>query len=121
MTDVTPIRDTEHRCGRRDRNNRYLKRQKSCPKQKHPPEKKGEVQMSHNVGGIERGIRIAIGLALLGIAFFHVLTGTLGIIAYIVGGVALLTGLVGYCPAWTVCGINTCAMKQAKMGSSKPV
>ncbi len=76
--------------------------------------------MSHNVGGIERGIRVAIGLVLLGIAFFHVLTGALGVVSYVVGGVALLTGLVGYCPAWAVCGINTCVTKQAKTGSSKP-
>jgi len=73
--------------------------------------------MSHNVGGIERGIRIGIGFLLLGIAFFHVLTGPIGIVAYVVGGVALLTGLVGYCPAWTVCGINTCEVKEAKAGA----
>ena len=76
--------------------------------------------MSHNVGGTERGIRVAIGLVLLGIAYFHVLTGALGVAAYVVGGVALLTALVGYCPAWAVCGINTCATKQANTGSSKP-
>ncbi len=76
--------------------------------------------MSHNVGGIERGVRVVIGVALFAIAFFHVLTGTLGIVAYVVGGVALLTGLIGYCPAWTACGINTCATKHAHTGSSKP-
>ena len=27
--------------------------------------------MSHNVGGIERGIRVAIGIVLLGSAFFQ--------------------------------------------------
>jgi hypothetical protein len=76
--------------------------------------------MSRNVGGAERGIRIAIGVLLLGSGFFHVLTGVLGVVAYVVGGIALLTGLIGYCPAWAVCGINTSAMKQAKAGSSKP-
>jgi hypothetical protein len=25
-----------------------------------------------------------------------------------VGAVALITGLVGYCPAWSIFGINTC-------------
>ena len=75
--------------------------------------------MSHNVGGVERGIRIAIGLVLLGVAFTHVLTGTIAIVAYVVGGVALLTGLVGYCPAWTVFGINTCGMKEAKAGARR--
>jgi len=72
--------------------------------------------MTHNVGGTERGIRVAIGVLLLGSAFFHVLTGVLGIVAYVLGGIALLTGLAGYCPAWTVCGINTCGVKEAKAG-----
>jgi hypothetical protein len=76
--------------------------------------------MSHNVGGLERGMRVAIGIVLLGSAFFHVLTGVLGVVAYVVCGIALLTGLIGYCPAWAVCGINTSSTKQAKFGSSKP-
>ncbi len=76
--------------------------------------------MSHNVGGIERGIRVTIGIVLLGSAFFHVLTGVLGIVAYVVGGIAVLTGLIAYCPAWAVCGINTSATKQTKTGSAKP-
>ena len=29
----------------------------------------------------------------------------------VVGIVALLTGTVGYCPAWTLFGINTCRVK----------
>ena len=40
--------------------------------------------------------------------------------AYVVGGIAFLTGLIAYCPAWAVCGINTSAKKQTKTGSAKP-
>jgi hypothetical protein len=29
----------------------------------------------------------------------------------VLGGVAMLTGLVGFCPAWKLFGINTCATK----------
>jgi hypothetical protein len=29
-------------------------------------------------------------------------------VMYVVGGVAMLTGLVGFCPAWRLFGINTC-------------
>lgn len=64
--------------------------------------------MTMNVGGVERGIRLTIGIALLALAFFHVIPGTAAIAAYIVGAVALITGLVGYCPAWSIFGINTC-------------
>ena len=69
---------------------------------------KGEKDMSHNVGGVDRGVRIIVGCALLALGFFHILTGTLAIAAYIVGAVALITGLFRFCPAWSIFGINTC-------------
>jgi len=64
--------------------------------------------MSKNVGAVDRGIRLVIGIALLALGFFHVITGTMAIVAYVVGAVALVTGSVSYCPAWSVFGINTC-------------
>jgi hypothetical protein len=73
--------------------------------------------MPHNVGGVERGIRIVVGLILLGIALFHVVSGVPAIIAYVIGGIALVTALIGYCPAWSVFGINTCGAKEAKAGT----
>jgi len=69
--------------------------------------------MSRNVGGIERTVRILIGLAFLAIAFFHVITGALAIVVYVVAAIALITGLFGYCPAWAVFGINTCRTKHS--------
>ena len=74
--------------------------------------------MSCNVGGIERAVRVLVGLALIGLAYFQVLTGGWDTLAYVVGGVALVTGFVGYCPAWAVFRINTCAPKPAKAGST---
>jgi Protein of unknown function (DUF2892) len=64
--------------------------------------------MTKNVGGVEQGIRLVIGIALLALAVLHIVTGTMAIAAYIVGVVALITSLIRYCPAWTVFGINTC-------------
>ncbi|HEV2305678.1 MAG TPA: DUF2892 domain-containing protein [Candidatus Acidoferrales bacterium] len=74
--------------------------------------------MCRNVGGIERGIRLLVGLVLLGIAFFHILTGALAIAAYVVDGIALVTGVVGFCPAWAICGINTRAARNARLAGS---
>src|SRR5450631_3263308 len=67
-----------------------------------------ETVMTKNVGGVEQGIRLVIGIALLALAVLHIVTGTMAIAAYIVGVVALITSLIRYCPAWTVFGINTC-------------
>jgi hypothetical protein len=67
--------------------------------------------MSFNVGGLDRGIRLVIGIVLIALAFFHIFTGVAGIIAYVVAGIALVTAILGFCPAWTLFGINTRAPK----------
>ena len=67
--------------------------------------------MEANVGGVERTIRVLIGLVLIALGLFHVLTGTGAIIAYVVGAIALITGLVRFCPAWKLFGINTSRMR----------
>lgn len=63
--------------------------------------------MPKNVGEVDRGIRIVIGIALLTMGLLHVVTGGLAIAAYIFGAVALITGVVRFCPAWSIFGINT--------------
>lgn len=74
--------------------------------------KKGEKEMLNNVGEVDRGIRIVVGIGLLVLAFLHVVTGTLAIVAYVVGAVALITGFIRFCPAWSIFGINTRAGAQ---------
>jgi hypothetical protein len=59
-----------------------------------------------NVGGIDRILRIVVGLVLIGLAA----TGSVGWWGWI-GVVPLLTGLVGACPAYKLLGMNTCPMK----------
>ena len=61
--------------------------------------------MSKNVGGIDRVLRIIVGLGLLSLLF--VLDGSqrwLGLI----GLVPLLTGAVSFCPLYPLVGFNTC-------------
>ncbi|MEO5660992.1 MAG: DUF2892 domain-containing protein [Polaromonas sp.] len=63
--------------------------------------------MKSNVGGIDRILRIAIGLVLIGLAA----TGTVGLWGWL-GVVPLATGLIGWCPPYALFGFNTCAMKR---------
>jgi hypothetical protein len=63
--------------------------------------------MLKNVGGIDRALRIAVGVVLIGLAA----TQTVGVWGYI-GLVPLLTGLAGRCPPYKLLGINTCSMKK---------
>ena len=68
--------------------------------------------MKTNVGMIDRAIRVVLGLGLLALAFVGPQTpwGYLGI-------VPLVTALVGYCPAYSLFGFRTCAMRS----DAKPV
>ena len=54
---------------------------------------------AQNVGGIDRIIRIALGLALIVIGFF-ILGSTAGTLVGAIGFISLLTGLVGWCPLY---------------------
>ena len=58
-----------------------------------------------NEGLVDRLIRIAVGLVVLSLAFVGPQTpwGYIGVIP-------LITGIVGYCPAYRLFGINTCAV-----------
>ena len=62
--------------------------------------------MKRNVGNIERGLRIIVGLVLIGLAA----TQTVGIWGWL-GVVPLATGILGWCPPYAIFGFNTCAMK----------
>ncbi|MBP8305986.1 MAG: DUF2892 domain-containing protein [Burkholderiaceae bacterium] len=64
--------------------------------------------MKTNSGGLDRVLRVLAGLVLIALT----LTGVIGAWGWI-GIVAVLTGAVGYCPAYSLLGINTCPMKRA--------
>lgn len=66
--------------------------------------------MTKNVGGIDRIARIVLGLALL-IGFAFNPSGAYSWL-YLFGIVPLATGLIGWCPPYSLLGINTCTMKK---------
>jgi hypothetical protein len=59
-----------------------------------------------NVGGIDRVLRIIVGLALISLVFVgpQVVWGWVGV-------VPLLTGIFKFCPAYTLFGIKSCSTK----------
>lgn len=63
--------------------------------------------MKVNVGGIDRILRIVVGIALIGLT----LAGTIGAWGWI-GVLPLATGLFRVCPAYSLIGVNTCGMKK---------
>jgi hypothetical protein len=62
--------------------------------------------MTANIGGIDRVLRIIVGLAVMALAAI----GTVGWWGWL-GIVPLLTGVVGWCPPYAMLGLGTCRTK----------
>ena len=60
--------------------------------------------MKTNVGGIDKTIRIIVGIGLISLVFVGPQTvwGWIGV-------VPLATAIIGWCPPYSLLGINTCA------------
>ncbi len=60
--------------------------------------------MTRNVGGVDRILRIIIGLGLISLVYVGPQTpwGWIGVIP-------LLSAIVGFCPAYRLIGVNTCS------------
>ena len=66
--------------------------------------------MKKNVGGIDRILRIVVGLALIAGYFFNA-DATYSWL-YLLGIIPLATGLMSNCMLYTILGINTCPAKK---------
>ena len=65
--------------------------------------------MKANVGGIDKILRVIVGLVLITLAA----TGMVGVWGWI-GVIPLVTGLVGWCPLYRLLGMNTCPMNKGR-------
>lgn len=63
--------------------------------------------MPINEGKLDRALRVIVGLVLIALVFIGPKTpwGWVGV-------VPLLTGLIGFCPLYTVLGLNTCPLNK---------
>jgi hypothetical protein len=64
--------------------------------------------MNRNEGNVDRVVRAAVGVILIGAAVL----GVIGPWGWI-GIVPLVTAAVGWCPLYAALGMNTCGMKKA--------
>jgi hypothetical protein len=71
-----------------------------------------------NVGTIDRIVRVVIGVTALVAGYFW-LAGISQTVAYAVGIIALLTGLVARCGLYTLCNKSTCQVKPSMAVSGK--
>jgi hypothetical protein len=68
-----------------------------------------ENSMKKNAGNVDRALRVVIGLALIGLT----VTGTIGVWGWI-GIVPIATAAMGFCPLYSLLGMNTCPMEAKK-------
>ena len=61
--------------------------------------------MKHNVGNLDRAIRVALAAALF--SLFYFLDGGLQWLG-LIGLVPLVTAFAGFCPLYTLFGASTC-------------
>ena len=61
--------------------------------------------MKNNVGGIDRSLRIVAGIAVIAAGvFYQNYWGAIGL-------VPLVTGAIGWCPAYRLFGMSSCSVK----------
>lgn len=64
--------------------------------------------MKKNVGIADKAVRIVVALILAVLYFTEVISGTIGIVALVAGGIFLATSLINFCPLYMPFGISTC-------------
>lgn len=62
--------------------------------------------MQKNEGTLDRILRVIVSALLISAGYFY-LTGTLAIVAYIIGAIMFITVLTGYCALYQIIGIST--------------
>jgi fatty acid desaturase len=67
--------------------------------------------MKKNMGSADRIVRIILAAVFAVLYFTGTVTGTLGLVLVILGGVFLLTSLVSFCPLYAIFGLRTCPAK----------
>lgn len=60
-----------------------------------------------NEGNVDRIIRIIVGVVLILVSAFATLNPTIKVVFIIVGVIALITGLTGFCLLYKLLGIST--------------
>lgn len=68
--------------------------------------------MTTNVGTFDRVVRIALAVVFSALYFTGTVSGTAGIVLLVLGGVLLVTAVLGTCGLYALFGISTCSVKR---------
>jgi len=68
--------------------------------------------MKKNVGNTDKIIRIIFAVVFGILYFTGTVTGVLGYVLLALGGIFVLTSVVGTCPIYSLLGMSTCPVKK---------
>jgi hypothetical protein len=74
---------------------------------------KNLIFMKKNVGNADKLIRLILAVVFGALYFSGTVTGTFGYVLLVLGGIFVVTSLVGFCPLYALVGLNTCPPKKA--------
>jgi len=66
--------------------------------------------MKCNVGGMDRTLRIIVGIILIVVALLVPLSLVWQVLLFVIAAVALVTASIRFCPANALFGLNSCAI-----------
>lgn len=64
--------------------------------------------MKKNMGNIDKVVRVIIAAVIAVLYFMNIISGTLGVVLLALGGIFLVTAMLGFCPLYLPFGISTC-------------
>tara|TARA_B100001109_G_C18864465_1_gene476152 strand:+ start:2803 stop:3006 length:204 start_codon:yes stop_codon:yes gene_type:complete len=67
--------------------------------------------MKSNMGSTDKVIRFILAAVFAVLYFTGTVSGTLGLILLILGGVFVFTSIISFCPLYAPFGLNTCKKK----------
>jgi hypothetical protein len=68
--------------------------------------------MKKNMGSADRIVRLIVAAIFAVLYFTNTVSGTLGIILLVLGGVFVLTSLISFCPLYAPFGFSTCKLEK---------
>ena len=68
--------------------------------------------MKPNVGTIDKFVRIGAAVLIAVLYFANVISGTMALILMVLAAVFLITGLVNFCPLYSIFGYSTRAKQE---------
>ena len=67
--------------------------------------------MKKNMNSLDRVVRILLAALFAVLYFTGTVTGTIGLVLLVLGGIFLFTAVISFCPLYAIFGLSTCKVE----------